>query len=121
MDSLMPDPEDELANVRVRLHRLNDTVQKHEGTLIEHGIKVKMLEQQVNNLTANMATSEQLENAMTVLANRMTAAADLLTLQIKTITDNLDPIRKAVYWVVGLVMTGVILAGLAFLFRRPLP
>jgi hypothetical protein len=118
-----PQPEDEdlseIAKVRVRLHRLNDMVHKHELQLHESGIRYELLDRQVKTLTAQTATREQLDAAVLSLGSSLTAAVNLMTLQIKNIADDITPIKKGIYWVVGLVLGTVVLAGLAFLFRRP--
>lgn len=126
----MPIPEEEILKVRDRLHRMNDVVQVHELTLHEHGIKIDQLEKQVSSLFTQAATREQLDAAVLSLGEKVAAAVTLMSLQIKTIaenmgnqvkqiTDTLDPIRKGIYWVITLVFGAVILAGLSFLLRRP--
>lgn len=117
-----PQPEDEafdLKSVRARLHNQNDTIQRHEGLLIDHSVRMEMAEKQILVLNTKAATREQLDAAVLALGEKVAAAVTLMTLQIKTIADDIAPIKSGIYWVVGLVLSAVILAALAFLFRRP--
>ncbi len=52
----MPESDSELFKVRERLHRLNDTVQKHELTLAEQNIKIDQHDRQLMNLMTQTAT-----------------------------------------------------------------
>ena len=113
--------DDELVKVRERIHKLNDIVQKHELVLHEHEIKYGGLKEQVTQLMAQTATRDQLDAAVLLLGTNISSAVTHMSLQIKNISDDLTPIKKAIYWVVALVVGTCILAGLAFLFRRPTP
>jgi hypothetical protein len=72
-------------------------------------------------LSGQTATREQLDTAVLSLGAKLQSSLEMMTFQIKTIADDLAPIRKGVYWVITVVLGSVLLAGLAFLLKRPGP
>lgn len=108
------------AAFRARLHRLNDMAHAHELLINANAIRLTSLERQVTNLANQGATREQLDNAVLLLGQKMTASMDNMSNQIKSIADDLSPLKRGIYWVVGLVLSAFIMAILAMILRQPI-
>ena len=129
--------------LRQRLHRINDMVQSHEGKLGEHAVLIGVLSTQVEALRQTTASREQVAHASAMLAQQMSSietstkskmdqieasAAQLITSTEETLTTKIDymigkldtkfdPILKAVYWAIGIVMTAVVVAVIGLVIR----
>lgn len=117
-----PAPDDEqfdFKSIRARLHNQNDTIQRHEGQLIDHSVRIDVAEKQIVALTTKAATREQLDAAVLALGEKVAAAVTLMTLQIKTIADDIAPIKKGIYWGVGIIVTAFLGAVLSLVLRTP--
>jgi len=122
------DPDDVVTPseaVRARLHRLNDTVQGHEGTIREHAVRIEMHAKQLDTLHATTATREQLTSAVSAVTAQIDSKHDLLSTKLENFTqafrEDLAPLKRAVYWVIALIMTGVGLAAMNLILKKPLP
>lgn len=96
----------ELTRVRERQHRMADIVTGHGGTLIEHALLIKQLQDAVENMRSQMATSEQLEAAVT-----------LLTEKLQNIGTQTAEVKRGINWAVGLILAAVLIALLSLVVR----
>lgn len=117
---LRSDDPNSFASIRARLHNQNDTIQRHEGKLTEHSIRIHGLERSVETLTTQMATREQLSSATLALATKIESSVAMIQLQLTALANDVSPIKKGIYWVVGIVLAAVVGAILSQVIRRPL-
>lgn len=110
--------EDEVLKVRDRLHKLADDMQIIKTKSAEHEIKIGMLTTQVSSLSSQTATREQLDAAVLQLGEKVTNAVTLMSVQIKSIADDIAPIKKGIYWAIGIVLSSILLAVMALVLRR---
>lgn len=106
----MADAEEEAQRIANRVHRLADTVQRHELALAKQLQRIETTEGDVKDLRDSMATSEQLKSAVSNIDLRFTHLHDAI-----------DPIRKGVYALVWLILSSIVIAVLALVLRGPTP
>lgn len=98
--------QSELLKVRSRLHRLNDTVQKHELDISENRIRLELHAKQLASLNTIAATREQVDTVAREFALRM-----------DPVIKDLDTIKKGIYWLIGIVLGGVLVAVLSLVIK----
>ncbi len=99
-----------ILQIRGRIHKLADTVQKHEGQLIQHSTVIPLLTQQLEALRSEAATREGMTAAINTLKLQMESTAREYTLKLIAIQDALTPIQRALNWTVALIIGSVALA-----------
>ena len=104
----MADAEDDAERIRNRVHRMADTLQRHELLLAKHDQRLQSTEDDVKDLRGSMATSEQLRNAVSNIELKLT-----------NLHDAINPIRRGVNAVVWLILSSIVLAVLALVLRGP--
>jgi hypothetical protein len=75
-----------------------------------HGLRIDRVEQSVQRherILEGVATSEELENVR-----------ESLDLKLDHFKETFDPIRKALYWVIGFMAAGIGTALLALILKR---
>lgn len=102
--------DDEIQNVRARVHRLADTVQAHEVMIGKHSVLIETNAHGIDKVREEMSTRDQL-----------TSAVDKFALQLEIVHADLDPIRRGIFWVIGLVLASVITGLLALVLRHGPP
>lgn len=109
--------EASILQIRGRIHKLADTVQKHEGQLIQHATVIPLLTQQLEALRSEAATREGVTAAINTLKLQMESTAREYTLKLNQIQEALSPIQRALNWTVALIIGSVILASLALVLK----
>jgi tetrahydromethanopterin S-methyltransferase subunit B len=99
--------ETEHQDRRETLHRLSDRIQSHDNSLAEQRMALASLDGRVAAIGDSMVTKDGL--ALNI--NRIEGKIDRLT-------DVVDPIRRGIYWTIGLIVGSVILAMLALILKR---
>ena len=103
------------ASIRARLHRLADTVQKHELDMREHHVQIGMLFDTIKG----MASANQLQNAVTNIELKIVAAGELMDSKVTQIHEDVAGIKKVIWWAVTVVLGSVILAVMALILKKP--
>jgi hypothetical protein len=103
--------------MRARLHKMNDMLQGHEGKMTEHTILIDANRRQIDgnrrqieNMLRSTASREQVDSMATLHKTQLEGAVQSLTQLINNLKDQLDPIRRGVYWGVSLVLGALIIA-----------
>ena len=105
----------EFQKLKDRLHNLNDwkqdmikdfAVMQYRLTELEDGSEV-------------YATKEQLKAAIDGLGAQIKSAGDRMADQIATLKLDIEPLKKALYWAIGVVISAVILAVMALILKGP--
>ncbi len=96
--------------IRARIHKLNDMVQTHEGRFVEHKTLILGLQSQVDSIRKLTATREQVEAIAVLHKTQLDGAVTTLSQSINNLKDQLEPIRRGMYWGVTLVLGAFILA-----------
>lgn len=109
----------QLENFRTRVHRLADTVQHHEGLLIEHRTLIPRLSKELDALRAEAATREGLTAAISTLQVKMDSQSREYTLKLDNIQESVSAIQKGIYWGIGIILASVLTAVLALIFKMP--
>jgi hypothetical protein len=110
--------EQELARTRDRLHKMADMIQAQNGQLVEHNVMIRSVTEDVARLQDTTATSDQLE----AMGNNMAHIGRTLELKLGHLADTMEPIRRGVYWMVGIILASVLGAVLFLVIRNgPLP
>lgn len=110
MDNLSSVAE-EVRRLRHHTDRHGTLLREHVGLHAEYGARLIAMEDRADALTArqvDLASKKDLETQ-----------TQLLTLKLDHLKALFDPIQKGIYWVIGLVLTGVIGAILALVLRKP--
>ncbi len=110
---------DELNKVRDRIHKLAGTVQGHEIKIAQHEVLMNTLSHTVESVRAQMSTREQLEAAVVLFGLRLDKAVSEMSLKLTDVHTDLDPIKRGIYWAVGLILATVILAIVALVIKKP--
>ena len=124
----MPVDDVQFEKLTQRVHKMSDMVQAHEGTIREHGVLINFLNNQLETVRQTTATREALDNAIgrvTTMqeSNRAQLTASLessektLSLKLNHLHDDMVPIKRGIYWVVGLILAALIGAGMTFILR----
>jgi SMC interacting uncharacterized protein involved in chromosome segregation len=98
------DDDDELLSLP---RRLSNQLQAQEGKLIGLSIRMDNVEKDVNGIRLASATTEQLTNAVT-----------LLTVKLENLHNDLEPIKRGIYWAVSLTLSAVLLALISLVITR---
>ena len=134
---------DPLEVIRRRQHIDHDMLRVHEGKIGEHAVLIGVLTTQVEALRQTTASREQVNHASELLSGQMkrieestvtkmnnieasttqliASTEEALTSKMDHMIDKIDtkfnPILKAGYWAIGIVMTSVVLALLALVLK----
>ncbi len=98
------------AQLRARIHRLADTVQNHHVELVSHQLEIGVLTERVKMMGEQMSTRDQLSSAVNDFTFRLTSTSNEMALKLQLVHADLDPIKKGIYGLLALVLTGVVLA-----------
>lgn len=120
-EQLGPVSATSIESYRRRVHRLADTVQIHEGKLGEHGVLIGVLTQQVEALRRTTASREQLDHAVAVVRGQLDTYHAENKLKFDNMRDQLEPIRRGVFWAVGLIIGAVLFAIMTLVLNGPPP
>ncbi len=118
----------EIEAVRARVHKMADVMQTHEIRLAEQAVIAKVQGETLEALRQSTATREQLELvsvttkqhvdvAIAGVSNDLKRLETSVGAQVQSVKDDLAPIKRGVYWAVGLVMSAVGLALLGLVLR----
>jgi ABC-type phosphate transport system auxiliary subunit len=118
---LSPASDAAIEAYRRRVHRLADTVQTHEGKIGEHGVLIGVLTSQVEALRRTTASREQLDHAVAVVRAQMDTIHSENKLRLDNMRDQLEPIRRGVFWAVGLIIGAVLFAIMTLVLNGPPP
>ena len=99
--------EDDFQRLRERVHSLADKVQAQALQVAEHGILIVNLTADITEVERSMATSEQLTHAV-----RETH------LKLDHLHDCIHPIKRALWYAVGLLASTVFLAILSLVLKK---
>ena len=124
------DRQDELLNVRARVHRLADTVQHHAGKIVEHHVQIETLSRELamhrtatetglQALRTDAATKGDVRGIEQLLSNRMESAHRESQLKLQHISEKLEPLTATVQRVAWTVVLAVLGAVLTFVLRQP--
>lgn len=102
--------DERIDQLRARVHKLADTVQGHDGQLIQINTVVPLMSKQFEALRADAATRESVSSLFNALQAKIDANSERYELKLLQIQSKLDPIQKGVYAVVWLVFSAIILA-----------
>lgn len=106
-------PDDRIDQLRLRVHKLADQVQEHEGRFIKIETVIPMLTDQQESIRLNSATRDSVDSAVKALSAKIEASAEVYTLKLQQIEKRFDPIQRGIYAVVGIVLMSVLGALLA--------
>lgn len=120
------DINDDLVALRARVHKLSDLVQGHEGDLREHKTVLQQHGRQLDTMTAQMATREQLTNAVTGMSERLdrfhgenSLKLQNVELKLTGIADSINPIRSGIMRLVWLIIAAIVAAVLGAILVKP--
>lgn len=106
-------PDDRIDQLRLRVHKLADQVQEHEGRFISLETIIPMFKEQLESIRVNSATRDSVDSAVKTLSATIEANAKVNGLELQQIKARFDPIQRGIYAVVGLVIMSVLGALLA--------
>jgi chromosome segregation ATPase len=109
-DQRGPMSDEDLQALRARLHNLNDTVQRHEVQIAEHGIQIGSNVTALEAVRRTAATGEQLQNAVNEFGLKLQLATQEMGAKLSLVHSDLDPIRRGIYWAVGMILAAVLTA-----------
>lgn len=110
-DHRLMEVEAELVRSRERWHKTAEMVQVQEG-------RVARLEWDMNSMKAEILATKEIVQALPT-AQHVEDLVERLGMRIDHVADSMDPVRKALYWAVGIVVSSVLLAILTMVLRNP--
>lgn len=108
MEEMSESLDHEIERQRQRVHKLADTVQAHDGKLIELNTLVKSLGEQLDIIKATMVNKDLLNVTVGTIINKVDLKFENVDDKLQGIKEDLEPIKKGIYWTIGLVLAGVI-------------
>lgn len=103
-------PDDEVDKLRARLHNMADMLQTHEVKLGQHDIQISANVTSLEQVRRSAATGEQLQNAVEQFGLKLQLATEQMGSKLQLVHSDLDPIRRGIYWGVGIILASVIAA-----------
>lgn len=117
--SLAPDyTEKELERQAQRIHKLADTVQMHEGKLIEHTALISQMQGQLTTIISTMASRELLNATAGQMLSKIEQFHSEANIRLNSFEDQLNPIKKGIYWTIGLIVGAIITAILNLVIKK---
>lgn len=110
--------EKELERQAQRIHKLADTVQSHEGKLIEHTALISQMQGQLTTIISTMASRELLNATAGQMLSKIEQFHSEANLRLNSFEDQLSPIRKGIYWAIGLILAAVVTAILNLVLKH---
>jgi hypothetical protein len=102
--------EEEDATLRQRVYRIADSLAELRMREAEDRLMIKQNSGAIEALKGSTATSSELSSAM-----------ELVNTKLDAIDQRIAPIQTGIYWAVGLILGGVLLAVLALVLNGPPP
>lgn len=100
-----------------RGRRISDMVFSHETLLIEHKVLLPILKQQLDSLQEASATREGLTAAVATLQLKIESAGREYSLKLQTIQEALSTIQRGINWMIGIILSAVLVAVMALILR----
>lgn len=110
--------EKELERQAQRIHKLADTVQSHEGKLIEHTALISQMQGQLTTIISTMASRELLNATAGQMLSKIEQFHSEANLRLNSFEDQLSPIKKGIYWAIGLILAAVVTAILNLVLKH---
>jgi hypothetical protein len=118
--------EDEFQRLQDKFHKLSSSFQTHENQIYQHKILLDIIQNQLTIINATMVNRELLNVTVGQVLSKVEHFHSQNTIKFEHVdakldlikTDSLDPIRKAIYWAVGLILSGVVLAILNLVLNK---
>lgn len=111
----MSDQPPDLSRLKERLHNINDWKQEFLKEFAIMSYRVDELEK----ARSAYATKDQLEAAIQNLETIITGFGKEVALKISHLSNDIEPLKRALYWGIVTVVGAVILAGMGFLLKKP--
>lgn len=133
----MTDHEDIVA-LRARIHNLSDMVQGHEGDLREHKVLLEQHAHQLDTVTGQMATREQLTTSVNGMSERLERFHVENTLKLQNVdiklagiavsvkenkdamNDAINPIRAGIVRLVWLIIAAIVATIMGMVLAKPM-
>jgi hypothetical protein len=93
--------------VRPRLHKLADAITTMQIVSREQRVLIDVLRQELKDLRETTATRVQVDAGVALMSAKLDSFHSENKLKIENITDQLNPMKNALYWAVGLLFTAV--------------
>lgn len=113
--------DDGIDSLRARVHRMSDLVHAHDGMLREHSVLLSMNGKQIEVVRTSCATVEQLNHASATMKTAVENSERLLTEKLTTLSNDLGPIKRGVYWAIAIILGAVLMALMALVLNGPPP
>ena len=101
--------------IRQRLHKVAEMAFAHEGKLSEHALRLDLLDRKIEQ----SASKDQLEAAEASVTARVDAHHTEVGIRLDNLQKQLNPIQTGIYWLIGLVLSGVVMAVMNLILRKP--
>jgi hypothetical protein len=118
-------PDDEILRLRNRVHKLGNIIQNHDIQLVQYRTMIESMQNQLNVINSTMVNRELLNVTVGQVMSKVEQFHNQNSLRFEHFDskidslkiESLEPIRKALYWAVGLIIGGFILAGMNLLIK----
>lgn len=97
---------EEFERMRQRVHNMNDTLQEHRLKYERNSQRIETLEQRTDRIQDTMVTGDGLKDSLAVI-----------TVKLENLSDQIEPLRKAIYWAATLIVGSVMVALIAQILK----